>query len=136
MASEIGSPDVVSDATRTDRRATLRWMAFDLTVVLSFVAVGRDTHNEAVDIASIARTAAPFLTALLVAWSIPSLRKRPAALLTGISAGFVTAVLGMVLRRTLFDQGLSGAFPFVAAAYLIGIMTLGRLAAGFVMSRR
>jgi len=116
-------------AVRTGFRpaALLGFFGWDLVVVCSFVALGRDTHRESLDLVRSFQTAAPFLIALAAGWLPAPVRTRPAAIRSGLMIGGVTALLGLVLRGVVFDEGLSGAFPFIATAYLIGLMVLGRL---------
>jgi hypothetical protein len=100
--------------------------AWDLLVVVSFVAFGRDTHNESLDLTRSFQTALPFLLALGVAWMPTPIRSRPAAVRSGLAIGATTALLGLILRGTVFNEGLSGAFPVIASLYLIGLIVLGR----------
>jgi len=112
------------------RLVPLRMLGFftwDLTVVISFVAVGRDTHEEALDLARVFTTATPFLIALGASWLPTRVRLDPAAARSGVWIGIVTAALGLVLRRFVFDEGLSGAFPVITTIYLLGLIVGGRV---------
>jgi len=107
------------------RRAV--YLLVDLAVVVSFVLIGRDTHEESVGFAEIFRTGAPFLLALTGAWLTPPVHRAPWRIGSGIAAGIVTTALGLYFRAVVFGEGNSGLFPLVTAAYLIGLMTLTRL---------
>lgn len=102
-------------------------IAFDSFVVGSFAVIGRESHNLISDPVETLRVAAPFLVALFIAWSIPAVSRRPWSLRAGLMIGAVTAAGGLLLRSLLFGDGISGAFPVVAAAYIIGLMTGIRL---------
>jgi len=101
---------------------------FDLVVVASFVIIGRDTHNESQGIGEVVQTAAPFLLALAGAWITPLVHRTPWRLGSGLAVGVTTTAAGLFFRSVVFGEGISGAFPIVAAAYLIGLMAAGRVA--------
>lgn len=107
-----------------------RWIGFagwDLAVVVSFVLIGRDTHEESVGFSEVARTGAPFILALVGAWLAPLVHRQPWRISVGIAAGVITTAMGLLFRSVVFGEGLSGAFPVVTAAYLIGLIGLGRV---------
>lgn len=107
-------------------------LAFDVLAVVVFVAVGRDTHDEAGTVAGVTETAAPFLLALAVAWGATRAWRRPAATRTGESVAALTVTIGMLLRRLLFDEGTAFAFVVVASVFLgltfVGWRSLARAA--------
>jgi len=107
------------------RRAA--FAAWDLAVVVSFVLIGRDTHEESVGLVEVARTGAPFALALLGAWLTPLVHRMPWRIGAGVAVGVITTGVGLFFRGVVFNEGLSGAFPFVAAAYLVGLMALARV---------
>ena len=96
-------------------------------VVGTFVLFGRDTHNESVGLAEITRTAGPFLLALAGAWLTPLVHRTPWRIGSGIAVGVITTVLGLYFRSVVFDEGLSGLFPVITGAYLVGLMVLIRV---------
>ena len=104
-----------------------KFLAWDISVVVAFVVIGRDTHDESQAIASILRTTAPFMAALLLALAMPEVRRSPARITAGLLSGATTALVGLMLRRAVFGEGLAGAFPLVATAFLVGLMVVGRL---------
>jgi F0F1-type ATP synthase assembly protein I len=113
-------------SVRTD--ATPRWpsaLALDAALVLAFAALGRRSHDEGGSaIGGAISVAAPFLIALGAAWLIPAVRRRPRAVVSGATVCAVTLIVGMVVRRTVFDRGTALSFVIVAtcvlAAFLIG----------------
>ena len=123
----VEEPASVAARSGFQPAAMLGFFGWDLVVVCSFVALGRDTHSESLDLVRSFQTAAPFLIALAAGWLPPALRTRPAAITSGLLVGGVTALVGLVLRAVVFDEGLSGAFPIITTIYLIGLMVLGRL---------
>ena len=103
-----------------------KFLAWDIAVVLAFVVIGRDTHDESQTVAAILRTAAPFMAALLFSLAIPVVRRSPSSVPAGLLAGATTALVGLVLRKFVFAEGVAGAFPVVATAFLVGLMVAGR----------
>jgi len=96
----------------------------DVAAVVAFVVVGRDTHDEAPGFAGIVETAGPFLIALATGWGVARAWRHPERIATGAIVAAVTVVLGMVLRRGLFGEGIALAFVLVAAAFL-GLTLVG-----------
>lgn len=90
----------------------------DVAVVVSFVAIGRRNHDEDFSFASFVGTLAPFLVALACAWIIGRIWSDPVSKRSGAIAWVVTIVLGMVLRRFVFDDGTATAFVIVATVYI------------------
>lgn len=108
----------------TGRR--LAFLLFDLAVVISFAVIGRNTHNEALGLAATVGTAAPFLIGLLAAWLVPQLRRQPGRIASGAAIAVLVTGIGLVARVYLFSDGITGAFPYVAAGYLGGLLVAGR----------
>ena len=114
----------------------LGFFTWDLAVVISFVALGRDTHNESLDLARSFQTAAPFLIGLAAGWLPAHVRRRPSWVSSGIIVGSITLGGGLFLRSVVFAEGLSGAFPVVAALYLVGLMSSARVVWAGIARRR
>lgn len=107
-----------------------RWFwVLDVAVVVSFVAVGRDSHGFVTDWEETLRVAAPFLIALGLGIIVLRAWRNPTALLTGLGLSVFTLVVGMVLRRFAWDDGTATTFVVVTGAWLIGWMVAWRLAA-------
>jgi drug/metabolite transporter (DMT)-like permease len=105
-----------------------RWLgsiAADIVAVVVFAAAGRGVHDESSGIATIAIIAAPFLVGSLVGW-IASWRseREPTALSTGVVVWLATVVIGLVLRRTVWDRGTAVSFVIVTALVL-GALIVG-----------
>lgn len=97
----------------------------DAACVLVFAAAGRSQHDEAVSIAGLWQTAWPFLLALVTAWVVALVWRRPFALLrSGLPVWLGTLVVGMLLRVWFTDGGAPLAFVLVAAGTL-GLAFLG-----------
>jgi hypothetical protein len=105
-----------------DPRARL--LALDAVSVLVFVGIGRRQHDEGSALGGIVKTAIPFLLALAVGWAVSRAWKRPFEGPTGLNVWLITVVLGLVLRRTMFDRGTATAFVIVATVFL-GVTMLG-----------
>jgi hypothetical protein len=101
-----------------------RFLAFDFVAVVLFVFFGRETHDQTNALGEIAGTAAPFLVALLGAWWASGALRRPTSLRTGLLVGVLTAVVGALVRRYIFGDGIANPFVFVATAFLVAF-TLG-----------
>jgi hypothetical protein len=107
-----------------------RWFwILDSLVVVSFVLIGRDSHGFVSDVGDIVRVATPFLLALAVSIVAFKAWTKPGSWLTGLSLGLSTLVVGMVLRRLIFDAGTAMAFVLVTGAWLVGLMVGWRLLA-------
>ena len=106
----------------------------DALCVVVFVVLGRRNHDEGEAAAGVVRTAAPFLLALAGGWALGARRRRPPAGLSfGLGVWACTLVLGMVLRRAVFDRGTATAFVIVATVFL-GLSIVGwRLVAARVV---
>lgn len=106
-------------------------LLLDAVAVVVFVAVGRDEHQQTSTIGDILTVAAPFLIGLgggaaLAWWRTRDLRSFPAGLIIVVT----TLVVGMVLRRTVWDRGTALAFVLVTAGFLtvclLGWRLIGR----------
>lgn len=107
----------------------------DAVGIVVFAALGRRSHDEADGITSVFATAAPFLVALAIGWAVVIMlretRSRPAdprAIDAGVAIWIVTVVVGLLLRRTLWDRGTALAFVIVAAAFLVLVIVGWRVA--------
>lgn len=106
-------------------------VGLDTFVVVLFVALGLRTHEQGSALVAVLETATPFLAGLGVGWIVARAWKRPTSILTGLVIWPVTVLVGMVLRRTLFDDGTAAAFVAVATvflgAFLVGWRAVWRL---------
>lgn len=106
------------------------WPAvFDVAVVVLFVVIGRDAHEEANAFVDIVDTAAPFLIGAAAGWAAPITRRMPWSLAAGSVVGGAALVIGMVLRNVLFGDGTAATFIGVAALFLVGGIVGWRLVA-------
>jgi hypothetical protein len=104
--------------TPTDRRTVTLAAALDAVAVLVFVVVGRRNHDEGSALGGIVETALPFLIGLGVGWLVVRAWRRPATIFTGLIVWPVTVLVGMVARRTLFDDGTATSFVVVTTLFL------------------
>jgi hypothetical protein len=104
--------------------------ALDVAVVVSFAVIGRRSHDEGSASRELIRVAAPFLIGLAVGWIIARAWRRPFDLGAGATVWVVTVVVGMLLRRLLFDRGTAFSFVVVATIFT-GVLLIGwRVVAG------
>jgi len=97
----------------------------DIVCIVVFVVLGRRNHAEGEAASGVVRTAGPFLIALAVGWAAGMRDRRPpVSLRFGLWVWICTLVVGMVLRRMVFDRGTAGAFVVVATLFL-GAFLLG-----------
>lgn len=120
------SSEILS-AGKFSPRLSLLW--FDVLVVLVFVLIGRRTHDEGSALGGVVSTAAPFLLALVLGWLLSGSLQEPLAGKAGIGTWFITLVVGMLLRRFLFDGGTAPAFVVVASVFLFLTMVTWRFVA-------
>ena len=124
----------MTDAGRTDRRVAAA-AALDVVAVLVFVVIGRRNHHEGGNVVVGAlRVAAPFLIALAVGWLASHAPRAPMTLRTGLQVWACTVVLGLLLRRFVFDRGTALAFMIVATLTL-GVLLIGWRAIARQMNR-
>ena len=100
----------------------------DVVVIVVFVAVGRRNHDEAATVSGYLGTAAPFLIALALTWLAARAWRTPTDARTGYTVWIGTVVLGMILRKFVFDDGTATAFVIVATVFLGAGLNLWRLA--------
>ena len=112
------------------------WSAVaDAASIVIFVAIGRKNHDEGEAASGIFRVAAPFLLALLAGWVIARAWKEPLNQKSGVLISLTTIVLGMVLRKIVFDDGTATAFIIVATVFLGTLLNGWRLLARTRLAR-
>lgn len=112
-----------------DRPTVVTAAVADVVAVVVFVAIGRRSHDEGGNaVAETLEVAAPFLIALAVGWLAARAWRRPRAIATGLVVWVVTVVVGMLLRRSVFDRGTAASFV-VVATIVTGVFLLGWRAA-------
>lgn len=119
----------------SDRRLPLA-MALDLAAVMAFVILGRRTHDEGNGFVQIAETAAPFLVGLAAGWALARAWRRPARVTTGLVIWPTTLLVGMIVRRTAFDDGTATSFVIVATLFLGATIVGWRLVVSALDRRR
>lgn len=109
-------------AVATPRRIAIA-ATIDVVAILLFVAIGRRSHDEGGSVVGEAlRVAVPFLLGLAVGWAAARAWKAPVALASGVIIWLSTIVVGMLLRRFVFDRGT--AMPFIIVASLFTLLFL------------
>ncbi len=102
---------------RTDRVLGLA-IGLDVFVVMVFVALGLRSHDQDSTIVELTDTALPFLIGLITGWIAIRAWKRPAAVMTGIFVWPITVLVGMIVRRSVFDRGTASSFVVVTTLFL------------------
>ncbi len=107
----------------------------DLALVVLFVAIGRASHAEPLNVDGLLRTGLPFVAGTLMAW-IGFLLKRRTGLTVpnGVFVWAMTLVLGMLFRLLLGDTA-DPAFIVVAALFL-ALFLIGWRAVRWLVRRR
>jgi hypothetical protein len=119
-----------------DRRPPPVAVALDVAAVLLFVIIGRGSHDEGEGLGIVFEIAAPFLIGLAVAWLLsPNLRTRPLTMRAGVDVWLETVVIGMLLRRLVWDRGTALSFVIVTTIVL-GVFILGWRAIWSITRRR
>ena len=110
-------------------------VGLDVFVVVLFVAIGRRNHEEGSAGRDVIGTAAPFLIGLAAAWVITRAWRRPTSVLTGLAIGPLPLLVGMIVRRLVFDDGSATSFVVVATVFL-GVFLVGWRAVWRIIDRR
>ena len=105
-----------------------RWfgaITADIAAVVLFAAAGRNAHDESSGRSAVMTIAAPFLVGLLVGWiASAGVRRHPLAVRSGVTVWLTTVVIGLILRRTVWDRGTAVSFVIVATLVL-GALIVG-----------
>jgi hypothetical protein len=112
------------------------FLSYDVASVLVFVVAGRSNHGAEETATGILHTAGPFLIALVVGWVVTRAWEDPGSLQVGLGVLATTVVVGMLLRRFVFDDGTQPSFLFVATAFLALFLLGWRVGAGLARRRR
>ena len=116
-----------SITTRPNQRAVITTAIVDVVAVVVFVAIGRRNHNEGTALSGIIGVAAPFLIALGISWVGLRTWREPFNRASLVATWVITVVIGLLLRRLIFDRGIAIAFIIVATITLGVLLGLGRL---------
>jgi hypothetical protein len=111
------------------------WLGIDVACVLVFCAIGRRSHDEGLNVASVAVTAWPFLSGTVLGWLVSQAWRRPTAVYpTGVAVWLCTVAVGMSLRKVT-SSGVAGSF-IVVAATVTAVLLLGWRAIAGLARRR
>lgn len=116
-----------SITTRPSQRAVVTTAIVDVVAVVLFVAIGRRNHNEGTALSGVLSVAAPFLIALGISWIGLRTWREPFNRASLVATWVITVVIGLLLRRLVFDRGIATSFIIVATITLGVLLSLGRL---------
>ena len=108
---------------RASRRRAASAAALDAASVVVFVASGRRSHAEGLDLAGVAGTAWPFLAGAAAGWVVARAWGDPLSRRTGVVVWASAVALGQLLR-VLSGRGTEVSFVVVSAVVL-GVLLLG-----------
>lgn len=118
------------------RRSVLIAAALDALAVVVFVVIGRRNHGESSAARDVVETAVPFLVGLVAGWAAARAWRRPGRLITALIVWPVTVLVGMMVRRWVFDRGTATSFVVVATLFLGACFVGWRLARTALDRRR
>ena len=103
----------------TTSRAPLVYSALaDLALVLTFVAIGRSSHQESASVFGFFTTAWPFVVGLVLGWVVARAWRGPIRVVpVGLVVWGMTLVAGIALRA-ITGQGVQLSFVIVTALVL------------------
>lgn len=115
-----------ADSPRRDVRLHIAVIALavDLAMIVLFAAMGRASHDEGSAVGGTLLVAAPFLIGYVVAAAVTRLDRTPLSITRAALTWFPAIVLGMLLRRFVFDRGTAVAFVIVAFV-TTGVLIVG-----------
>ena len=117
---------VASITTRLKLSAIIAGV-IDVVAVVVFVAIGRRNHDEGTALSGVLSVAAPFLIALLASWVGLRTWNEPFTRRSWAATWAITVIVGLLLRRLVFDRGIATPFIIVATITLGVLLALSRL---------
>jgi len=119
-----------------NRRAALA-LGIDVVAVVLFVVIGRRNHHETGNaVVGALRIVAPFLIALIIGWLAARADRDPMSIRSGVVVWACTVVVGLAVRRLVFQRGIAIAFIIVATVtlgvFLVGWRAVARATRGTV----
>ena len=116
-----------SITTRLSQRAVIITAIVDVVAVVVFVAIGRRNHDEGTAISGVLSVATPFLIALIASWVGLRTWNEPFTRRSWAATWAITVIVGLLLRRLVFDRGIATPFIIVATITLGVLLAIGRL---------
>ena len=92
-----------------------------------FVALGRRNHDEGTALSGVLGVAAPFLIALVASWVGLRTWNEPFTRRSWAATWAITVIVGLLVRRLVFDRGIAAPFIIVATITLGVLLGVGRL---------
>jgi hypothetical protein len=123
------------DVVKPESRLPLA-VGLDVFFIVLFAAAGRRTHDESGAFVAVIETAAPFLIGLALAWALLRVWRRPTPVLIGVAIWPITVLVGMIVRRTVWDRGTATSFVVVTTLFIGACLVGWRLILSAVERRR
>lgn len=122
----------MTDSPKITPKTVLLAALFDLAALLIFTAIGRASHERALDVSAFLVTLWPFLAGAIIGWLLTRSWKNPLRVWpNGVAIWVNTVVFGMFFR-VMSSQGVQLSF-IIVASLVTGILLIGwRLVARFV----
>ncbi|HWL45606.1 MAG TPA: DUF3054 domain-containing protein [Ilumatobacter sp.] len=109
-------------------------LLIDAALVLAFVAIGRQEHDESGATRDVLTVALPFWFGLVAGWVAAKVWRSPWALRTGALIWPAVVIVGLCARRWVFGDGTAVAFVVVATLFL-GACLVGWRALAWLANR-
>jgi hypothetical protein len=93
-------------------------LVLDAMLVLVFVALGREEHEDTSATRNVLAIALPFWSGLVAGWVAAKVWRQPLAIRTGLAIWPAVIIVGMLTRRWVFGDGTAAAFVIVATLFL------------------
>lgn len=106
-----------------------RTFVVDLLCVVTFVAIGRRTHDSDRGWFGLIKVSLPFVLALTASWHFLKVSRAPLGNLAFLKVWVGTVGLGMLLRHFVFRSSTATSFIIVASIFLGVAFFLTRAAA-------
>lgn len=94
----------------------------DGVVVVAFVLIGRDTHDEGNAIVGVLGTLLPLGAGLVAGWVATDAVHAPTSFRTGAGIAAVSGIAGLAIRRLVFQDGT--ALPFVLVTFAFYLLSM------------
>ncbi|MFB2599085.1 DUF3054 domain-containing protein [Herbiconiux sp. P17] len=133
-SASVTPPPVRTSTGRPSTRAVVLAVVLDIALIVVFVAIGRQSHDEDSALLGFLTTLWPFLAGAAIGWIASLAWRAPLRLApTGVVV-WAAAVVGGMLLRILSGQGVQWSFVIVTTIVL-GVFLVGWRALALLVRR-